>query len=78
MSCKDNADSGRGWSRILEAKEQLGRGVGGGRLHEDGQGAGPLQSGHIHLPPFVQFRLTEMFRLLFPIPIKYFIVRYVA
>ena len=38
---------GRGRSGILEAEEQLGRGLGGGRIHEDSPGAGSLQYGHI-------------------------------
>ena len=56
------SSSGRGWSRVLEAEEQLGRGVGGGRLHEDSQGAGSLQSGHIHLSTSVQLRVQLKFK----------------
>ena len=52
--------SGRGRSRVLEAEEQLGRGVGGGRQHEDSQGAGPLQSGNIHLHSPVQLNLSTL------------------
>ena len=48
---------GRGW--VLEAEEQLGRGLGGGRIHEDSPGVGPLQSGHIHLPPSVRLMLNS-------------------
>ena len=51
---------GRGRSGILEAEEQLGRGLGGGRIHEDSPGAGSLQYGYIHLSPSVQLMLNSL------------------
>ena len=51
--------SGRGWDRVLEAEEQLGRGLGGGRVHADSPGAGPLQSGHILYTTQMQLNWDE-------------------
>ena len=53
---------GRGRSGILEAEEQLGRGLGGERIHADSPGAGSLQSGHIHLFATVQLTLSLKFK----------------
>ena len=52
---------GWGWSRVLEAEEQLGRGLGGGWIYEDCQGPWPLQSGHIHFPSSVQLNIKGFY-----------------